>query len=139
MMLADRFKLTVRHETRELPVYMLTVGKNGTKSKLFGLKPGGPVPRPAPPPPGVAGNLVYQGNMQDFAETTLSLGDPSRIIGRPVLDKTGLKGDYIFAVSWAEGEDLMTAVEDQLGLKFESQRARMDTLIVEHMERPSED
>jgi uncharacterized protein (TIGR03435 family) len=136
--LADRFKLVVRHEVKVMPVYLLTVGKNGPKSKLLELKPGETAPRLAPPPPGVVGNLVYRGNMQSFAETTLSLGDPSRLIGRPVLDKTGLKGEYLFAVPWAEGEDFMTAVEDQLGLKFESQKAPIDTVIVEHIEKPSE-
>ncbi len=138
-MLADRSQLAVRHQTREMQVYLLTVGKNGPKSKLLEWKPGEPAPRLIPPPPGAAGNLVYRGSMQDFAETTLSLGDPSASIGRPVLDRTGLKGNYFFALSWAEGETFMTAVEDQLGLKFDSGKAPMDTLIVDRIEKPPAD
>jgi uncharacterized protein (TIGR03435 family) len=137
-MLADRFKLVVHHETKEMLTYIMTVSKNGPKPKLIEVKPGEPAPRLASPPPGVVGNLVYRGNLQAFAEVTLSSGDPSRLIGRPVLDKTGLNGDYFFAVPWYENESVMTAVEDQLGLKFESQRVPMDTIVVEHIEKPSE-
>lgn len=137
-MLADRFKLVVRHESKEMPVYIMTVGKNGPKPKLLPMKPGESVPRLDPPPPGSVGNLVYRGNLQAFAEVTLSSGDPSRLIGRPVLDKTGLRGDYFFAVSWGENESVMNAIEDQLGLKFESQRLPMDTLVVERVEKPSQ-
>jgi uncharacterized protein (TIGR03435 family) len=85
-------------------------------------------------------------------------------LGRIVLDKTGLKGNYEFTLKWtpdegqgqmfrgagdgqprdaapppdASGPTIFTAVQEQLGLKLESQKGPVDTLVVDHVERPSE-
>jgi uncharacterized protein (TIGR03435 family) len=133
-MLAERFKLAVRHETREMPVYALIVGKNGPK--LPDLKPddAGFVKVPAPAGEGNAGGngLITRGSMQDFA--FLLSGNPS--IDRPVLDKTGIQGNYGLLVHWNADEDFMTAMQDQLGLKFESQKAQVETIVIDHIEKP---
>jgi uncharacterized protein (TIGR03435 family) len=53
-----------------------------------------------------------------------------------VLDKTGLPGVYLFDLVWDPDEDFMTAVEEQSGLKFESQKAAVDTIVIDHIEKP---
>ena len=90
-MLAERFKLVARHENKELPVYALTVGKNGPK--LPDVKPddAGFVKMPAGQGNAGGNILVTRASMQDFA--FLLSGDPS--IDRPVLDKTGLQGVHV--------------------------------------------
>lgn len=114
-------------------MYVMTVGKSGPKPKLLEWKPGQPAPRADPPPPGVYGNLGYRGNMRDFAELTLSR---LKAVGRPVLDKTGLMGDYSFTVFWYQDENFLIAVQDQLGLKFEALKEPMDAVVVDHIEKP---
>jgi uncharacterized protein (TIGR03435 family) len=70
--------------------------------------------------------------MQDFAH--LLSGDPS--VDRIILDETGLRGTYVFMLAWAADENIRTAVEDQFGLKFESQKAPVDTVVIDHIEKP---
>jgi uncharacterized protein (TIGR03435 family) len=70
--------------------------------------------------------------MQAFAEK-LS-GNPS--VDRLVLDKTGLQGVYFFLVRWGTEDNFMAAVEEQFGLKFEPQKAQVDTLVIDHIEKP---
>ena len=58
---------------------------------------------------------------------------------RPVLDKTGLKGVYLFNYWYDSPEDFRIGViEDQLGLKLEAQKAPVDVLVIDHIEKPSE-
>jgi uncharacterized protein (TIGR03435 family) len=61
-------------------------------------------------------------------------------LGDPVIDKTGLTGDYDFTLSWDEtdGPQLSTALQQQLGLKFESQKVPISFLIVESAQKPTE-
>ena len=70
----------------------------------------------------------------------------SRVTDRPVIDKTGLTGTRTFELHWLpEGEapqpasppTLFTALQEQLGLKLEPQRTMVDTIVVDHVERPS--
>jgi|SRR5579863_554092 len=131
-MLAERFKLVVRHETKEMPVYALTVGKNGPKFPDVKPDDAGFVKVPANAGSTGGNGLVTRGSIQDFA--FLLSGIPS--IDRPVLDKTRLQGVYALLVHWDADEDFMTAVQDQLGLKFESLKAPMDTLVIDHIEKP---
>jgi uncharacterized protein (TIGR03435 family) len=81
----------------------------------------------------------------------------TQITGRTVLDKTGLKGNYDLTLNWApeenpavfntgadttpsdsSGPSIFTALQEQLGLKLESQKAPVEILIIDHVERPSE-
>jgi uncharacterized protein (TIGR03435 family) len=138
--LADRFKLVVRRGTKEMPVYALTVAKGGPA--LHELKPGDPAPASMKEIAGLvklreiqgapAGAWSDRGTMQSFAEK-LS-GNPS--IDRLVLDKTGLQGVYFFLVRWGTEDNFMAAVEEQFGLKFEPQKAQVDTLVIDHIEKP---
>lgn len=173
-LLADRFKLTLRHESKDLPVYVLVVAKSGPKMKespdppgdpamTAPLPPGGPPPPGGPTPRGMiqmqgGGNLVVNGiEIREFANVL------SRQLGRIVIDKTGLGGKYEFTLKWTPderqgqmfkgagdggaprdtapppeaGPSIFTALQDQLGLKLESQKAPVDVLVIEHIERPS--
>jgi uncharacterized protein (TIGR03435 family) len=138
-LLADRFKLTVHRETKELPVYALTVAKNGPKFNT------------AETATGITSNsnrtqwhVVATVSMEGFAEFLTSEA------GRPVLDKTGLRGSYKMTLDWARdnapaGNDaatlpsLFTALQEQLGLKLESTKGSVEMLVVDHADRtPSE-
>jgi uncharacterized protein (TIGR03435 family) len=150
-LLADRFKLSVRHSTKEIPVYALSVGKNGPAPNLHVLKPGEEAPstngfqRVGPNDFGGhvgGGGGVFKGiTMQIFAENLNALsdgsGDPT-VLGRPVIDKTGLQGRYYFTLLWKDNGDLAAALEDELGLRLLPQRAVMDAIVIDHVERPSE-
>lgn len=172
-LLADRFKLQVAHEKKELPVYVLVVAKGGPK---FHESTSKPPERPAdgtPPPPG-PGARPRQGIMMNGrGELTVAYGDISmfvnvlsHIVGRVVVDKTGLTGKYDFSLKWtpdegqggiigppgagpgpggaapppadASGPSIFTALQEQLGLKLDSQKAPTDVLVIQHVERPSE-
>jgi uncharacterized protein (TIGR03435 family) len=141
-LLADRFKLALHREQKELPVYTLLVGKNGPK--LRAAEEDGEVSMgPA------AGGIGFQRiTMTDFASRFLSRLPP---IGRPVIDKTGLPGRYDFTLSLApradakpddmkraaleEGFSLFAYALDQIGLRLEAQRAVIDLLVIDHIER----
>jgi uncharacterized protein (TIGR03435 family) len=144
-LLADRFKLALHHEQKEQPVYALLPGKNGAKlrpSEGEGQFSMGPA----------AGGIGFQKtSMSEFAGRFLSVVP---MIGRPVLDKTGLPGLYDFTLQLnptangdagaikraaaEEGFSLFAYALDQLGLRLESEKASIDFLVIDHAERPSE-
>jgi uncharacterized protein (TIGR03435 family) len=151
MLLRERFRLVVRRETREVPVYALTLGKGGPKFHRSDL-PEGLVP--APRTPATAGGseirsgyLIFKSeSMPDFAwalSRTAAIGD------RVVVDRTGLPERYDFELTWDResapvgteireaGPSIFSALQEQLGLKLESIKAPVEFLIVEHVERPS--
>jgi uncharacterized protein (TIGR03435 family) len=127
-LLAERFKLVIHREAKEMPVYHLVVGKSG--AKLHEWQEGDPMPsfgsdgRP---------KFIDRGTMQRLADT-LS-GGPD--VGRPVLDKTGLPGIYVFYVVWDEGEEFLPAMQQQLGLKLESQKGPVDCIVIDRIEKPN--
>ena len=120
-LLSQRFKLVAHHETREAAVYALIIGKNGVK--LHELKEGDPPP--SQPEKFVSSAVALLGgsgptlvfhSMDEFAAKSES--NPLANPGRPVVDKTGLRGRYSFTFSWDPNEDYMGAVEEQLGLEI---------------------
>jgi uncharacterized protein (TIGR03435 family) len=125
-LLAERFQLVVHSATKEMPVYALVVGKNGTK--LHEWKDGDPMPAF-----GGANNFRDMGTMRHFADF-LSNSDA---VGRPVVDKTGLKGVYIFYIEWGADDDFLPAMQEQLGLKLEPQKGPVDVLTIDRMEKPA--
>jgi uncharacterized protein (TIGR03435 family) len=62
----------------------------------------------------------------------------SLLLDRPVVDRTGLQGLFSFVFEWKDDNDFMVALQDELGLQLESQRAELDTLVIDHVEKPSE-
>ena len=134
-LLAERFGLKVHRETKELPVYELVIAKDGAKLKETAEgKPGGYSMYP--------GKL--EGNGIELGSLVISLQNSA---GRIIVDKTGLKGRYDISLKWSanddpnsgdSGPDLFTALQEQLGLKLQPAKAPVDTIVIEHIERPSE-
>ena len=141
-LLADRFQLRIHKETRETQVYSLVVAKNGPKFKESRFNESdaekGRLPGLKMRPNELAGTSV---EIRLLAETL------SRQLGRNVIDKTGLNGEYDFDLRWApevgdgdsppDGPSVFTAVQEQLGLKLESSKAPVDAIVIDHIERPS--
>ena len=159
-LLAERFNLKIHHETKQLPVYALTFVKKSSKlqaasGEMIQLKDGTSVRNrsllwtPAPLPDGTRSDhlirmFVRDRSIQELAETLSNLMD------RPVLDRTGLKGNFDITVDYEKNPDadnpgldisgpaMFTAFQEQLGLKFEATRAPVDVLVIDHAEKPSE-
>jgi uncharacterized protein (TIGR03435 family) len=138
-LLTDRFRMAVRSEMRERRVYALVVGKDGPKLGGASAREGSHLWR-------------FHGDLSKFADVlaiqlTIPLLDdpstPSHASGSavPVVDKTGIAGVYDIALDIKpdQGSDAFTvwqrALQEQLGLKLESQRGAVEFLVVEHAER----
>ncbi len=131
--LIDRFKLKIHHETREQPIYTLEIAK------------GGPKLTPVDKPGGMGwgrGQLQMHGASTDRLAFVLS-----DILGRVVVDKTGLTGKYDALLTWTPdemqatadaGPTLLTAIQEQLGLKLQSAKGPVDTIVADQVEKPSE-
>lgn len=160
-LLADRFKLAVHIEKRELPVYALALGKNGPKLKE------------AEPPPGALRMMFGPKGMQLQGNITLDAltNALSNLMNHPVIDATGLKGAYDVSLEFTPDESSMnprmsgkmaaihagpagdgkspsdgleensqapsifSAVQESLGLKLEGRKAPLDIVIVDHAEK----
>jgi len=161
-LLEDRFNLKFHHETREMPVYVLVVAKGGSKLKPAETAPGGTGGQRMPRMRMSPGNLDAQGAQLDMLAHVLSSQ-----VGRTVIDKTGLTGNYDFALHFTpenmprmgpgpggpdggrpgadappppdtSGPDIFTAVQEQLGLKLESEKGPVDVIVIDHIDKPSE-
>ena len=138
-MLTDRFKLRARLETQERPVYALVVARPGRLGPA--LTPSSQDCAAADAKCGMSvgsGRLVATGRS---LETLNSLGS---IVGRIIVDKTGLKGNYDFTLQYttARPDDtpsIFAAIEEQLGLKLVPDRAPLTVVIVDSIERPTPD
>ena len=134
----ERFGLIVHHEMREAPVYELVLAKGGPKF--------GPAPLPANEVEARKVGTKYNGhlwtvNREPMSFLALQL---SRIpeVGRNVIDRTGLKGDYRFNFDWSSTPNpdmsVFTAVTEQLGLALKPTKAPIDFLVIDQIEHPSE-
>jgi bla regulator protein blaR1 len=167
-LLADRFKLVMHNEVRELPVYALvlarrnrTLGPQLRKGRIDCLAL---EKRGEPPPPEAEkecggqlnpGRLILNGFPISLVAENLSTW-----AGRMVLDRTGLEGPYNLELHWSVDHrpqfdaigasaahyniapdpslpSLFTAVEEQLGLKLDSQRAAINVLVIDRVEQPT--
>jgi len=172
-LLADRFQLTIHRETKESSIYALVVankdGKLGpklTESKEGGCTPMDPTKPPPPPDPGKPPTLGCGGMMMGRGAVTaarIPIADLtpmlSRFLGRTVVDKTGLRGNFDLSLEWTPDESqalqfqpdgprpppsdtagptIFTALQEQLGLKLESQKGPVEMFIIDRVERPSE-
>jgi uncharacterized protein (TIGR03435 family) len=131
-LLADRFSLKVHRESKEMSVLALTLAQGGPK-----LHPS--VGVSGPEVRGGRGHLIARNVSMGLLAAQLA----GRVLDRPVLDRTGVAGEFDVNLEWTpdENQDLgpsvFTALQEQLGLKLESQRGVVDVLVIDHVERPS--
>jgi uncharacterized protein (TIGR03435 family) len=162
-LLADRFKLVVRREQRDLPVYALVkAGRElGPQIRQSDARDcdGGPKAMPTPPraaepeAPMPCGAEIYRpghlaGRAMALSNFVLNV---SRYTDRVVVDRTGLEGKFDWDVQWVpdnltaagapppEGPPLFEALREQAGFRIERQRASVEVLVVERAERPDPD
>jgi uncharacterized protein (TIGR03435 family) len=134
-MLADRFALKAHRESRELPIYVLTVAPGGAKMKKTAAD-------------GQGGNANYSSGKVTAREISVEAlaANLSFAVGRPIVNKTGLEGGYDLMLDYApEGADasdprpsLFTALKEQLGLELAPGKGPVDVIVVDHIERPTE-
>ncbi len=154
-LLADRFQLRVHSETKELPIYALLVAKNGPKlepSHSDGCTEptaGVPLPAPGQPPIRICGAFNLQPGRITGLRTTMSQFAAALArypFSQTVVDKTGIDGTYEITLQWTpdepavdrSGPSIFTAIQEQLGLRLESQKGPVETLVIDHVEKPSE-
>jgi uncharacterized protein (TIGR03435 family) len=142
-LLADRFQLKLHRESKEMQAYMLAISKAGVKIQPVKTGETGRVSR--------KGMGVIAGSQASMAQLAEALSDVALngryILDRPVLDRTGLSGVYDFTLTWTpessgstsdlSGPSLFTAVQEQLGLKLETQKAQVEILVIDHVEKAS--
>ena len=171
-LLADRFKLVMHKETKELPIFELVVARQDGKlgpqlrpaavdcaaraaAAARGEKP--PPASSGPPGPGSCGISMNPVSVSGGGATMEMLAGilegPSQ---RLVIDRTGLTGNWDFAVKYTpersqlppgveppvpidwNGPSLFTAIEEQLGLKLRPSRGPVEVLVIDSVERPTE-
>jgi uncharacterized protein (TIGR03435 family) len=153
-LLEDRFKLKVHRETRDLPEYQLTISKG--KPKLTASKPG-------PMTVTIEGKTFTQregacstSGWQEGVHTICHAADMVTIAGQfssalaaPVADQTGLQGTYDLNVLYVPDDlqlksdgparpSLIDAIQAELGLKLEKTKGPVEVLVVDHLEKPSD-
>lgn len=149
-LIVERYKFTFHRDKKELSVYALTVAKAGPKlTKSEGDSNGLP-------------GLFFQGlgklnvrnaNMGDFTGLMQNV-----VLDRPVVDQTGLAGRFDFTLNWTPDDsqfggaaahvppstdanpppNLYTAIQEQIGLKLDATKAPADVMIIDHVEKPSD-
>jgi bla regulator protein blaR1 len=149
-LLADRFKLSFHRDKKELSVYAVVVGKTGSKLTKSEGDPNG---LPSLFLRGLGVLPARNATIADFASVM-----QTAVLDRPVVDQTGLPGRYDFTLTWTPDEfqfagmgvkipppsaaatapDLFAAVQEQLGLRLESTKAPAEVLVVDRVEKPSE-
>ena len=137
-LLMDRFKLAVHRRTKDVPAYALTVAKGGSKlvaatgddRRMFGG-------RGAPD-----GANHITGRKVELRDLAFMLLMTTR---RPVIDRTGLSGEFNFDVEFApfdkpadtSAPSLFTALQEQLGLRLENTKTQMEGIVIDHAEKPT--
>jgi uncharacterized protein (TIGR03435 family) len=176
-LLAERFKLKVHREPKEMQGYDLVVARGGPKMQQAAETPppgdasppsmtaNGPVtiphlgsdgfPELAPGPGRMMAMMGGKARWREAAATAEEIASMLSAQSRqPVIDATGLKGKYSFTLSWVaglaenraaiadasepEGPTLIEAVQSQLGLRLEPKKVQVRILIVDHVEKPTE-
>jgi uncharacterized protein (TIGR03435 family) len=165
-LLADRFKLALHRETRQLPVYEL-VGAKGSFNPPASKDDCATVGRGELPPPGTfpcgsvginmtPAGLQMSGGKAPMAEFARML---AMLMGRPVIDRTGFKEELDVHLSFTPDEstqglpgaspgamsgasdpnkpDIFAALQEQMGLKLTSSKGPVEILVIDHVERPT--
>jgi uncharacterized protein (TIGR03435 family) len=151
-LLADRFQMKFHHDKRELSAFVLTVGKDGPKLKS--AQPNGNL-HGIGVQPAKSGAMLFANNSPIPAFTSFL---QSMVLDRPVVDQTGLTGRYDLTVTFTPDDSLFggqplgfpkpadgveaapsffEAIQQQLGLKLTAEKAQVDVLTIDHVEKPS--
>jgi uncharacterized protein (TIGR03435 family) len=150
-LLEERFGLAFHSEKRELSAYVITVAKSG--HKLSKNESGGILPGFGGRGPGAV--AVRNSTMPEFASFL-----QARILDRPVVDQTALSGKFDFVLEWRPDPaqiqaptgaappqlppevesrpDLFTAIQEQIGLKLESTKAPVEVMVIDKVQKPTE-
>jgi uncharacterized protein (TIGR03435 family) len=134
-LLADRFHLVLHRETKELAVYDLVVAKGGPKLRASGDQPGFGMTN--------TGSITFKKtSVSTFANVL------SGVLGRKVIDKTGLQGNVDVDLHWTpderadaqpdDGPSVFTAIQEQLGLRLESSKGPVEVLVIDRAGKPTE-
>ncbi len=164
-LLEERFKLTLHRETKEMPAYTLVVAKGGSKMKEDPAGDGdGPdgAGGPGGPGGGRGGPGGGRGMMRmgrgmvnaEGVKLEFLVNNLANQLGKTIIDKTDLKGIYTFKLEWtpepggpthpgedapaADGPSIFTALQEQLGLKLEPTKGPTELLIIDRVERATE-
>jgi len=151
-LLAERFKLSFHHETRDLSAYVLTAGSNAKKLSPstsseslpgLGMQPGS----------GGLQLVMHNATLGDFTEFLQWL-----VLDRPVVDRTGVAGRFDYTVTFTPDDSefgghapklpertdatesapsLFEAIQQQLGMKLAAEKTAVDVIVVDHVEKPS--
>jgi uncharacterized protein (TIGR03435 family) len=166
-LLRDRFHLTIHRETRELPIYQLIVAKGGPKlrpvnciERVTGDTAIAPGKKPEDYCGGLGGSMASgrldsRGAPMGFFASVLS-----NMLRRTVVDRTGLAGNYAIHLTFTPeppavppsdpshpptgvavpdaGPSIFSAIQEQFGLKLEAAKGPVEVLVIDHVERPSE-
>lgn len=134
-LLADRFKLVYHRETKELPVYALSVVKGGAKLQSA-----------AEP----QGRQIENWGKDHLNALNVPIAEFARVLqqqlGRVVVNEAGISGAFDFRLTWTPdgsldgtGPSIFTALQEQYGLRLESRKGPVEMIVVDHIERPTED
>ncbi len=139
-LLAERFKLEAHFEPREQPIFQLVFARSDKRlgPAFHGTSCKDDDPRCGGTSANTSG--IKSGTITGVGLTMAELGTRlSRFAERRVFDQTGLEGRYDFQLQWSEDLSIFTAVQEQLGLKLESAKGPVDVVVIDHVERPTED
>jgi uncharacterized protein (TIGR03435 family) len=137
-LLADRFRLKIHNETREMQTYVLMVDKGGTRLQQT-------VGAPAQSMSGVnqratSGRAKMIGSGVTMSALAYRIAEQQSFLGRTVLDKTGLTGFYDFTLEWDAGDDagssILAALRSQLGLRLSNEKGPVEVLVIDSAEKP---
>jgi uncharacterized protein (TIGR03435 family) len=143
-LLAERMGLALHEASRDMPVYSLVVGKDGSKMKVSAVIS-----------PAQKVKTVLNGHIGGTGMPVQYLADMlSTVLQRPVNDNTGLTDFYDFRLEWmpdetqrsvgnpaaanADGPSLFRALQEQLGLRLESKKIPTRVLVIDKIEKPGE-
>jgi uncharacterized protein (TIGR03435 family) len=150
-LLADRFRLSLHHDRKDIAVYALVAGKNGPKLRERHPDDGGPVGFniALPNAPRIPGRNASMERLAAVLQVA--------VLDRPVIDQTGLAGIYDFNLAWKPDEtqfdgqggkgiwhgnpddpDIFTAIQEQLGLRLEPRKVNMDVLVIDGAGKPGD-
>jgi len=157
VLVEDRFKLAFHRDKKELPVYLLTIGKNGPALAARDcITRESNVPTATNAPDSSFCGYLSFGNGNTIRATSIRMGSfadvLTNILKRKVIDTTGFESAFDVSLNYSSDllpndntlvpadltPSIFTALQEQLGLKLESGKRPVDVLVIDHVERPTE-